>query len=279
MPTPTNAQRASYVLLCAGPFLAIALAVPRALRIPGVHQTIGIAVFAIFAIATWVLAGPAIRSPKPETRLAAVAGMLLILPFALIVLFWVGLGPPWMAHAAENQMRYVVLVTSAAAVAGGFVVLKEVLGTLGESVFSTLGFAAIVLAAPLYLVGETLLLADYAAMVRTGQVPEVFQSLSEWQDILLFFGGALIYAAAAAFAISLSCAGWLGRGAGRAYAAISFVALIALLTRGLQFPDPAASSMPGYAIPGFIAGIPAVPFIIPCLLGVVSLRRAGLVEG
>jgi hypothetical protein len=45
--------------------------------------------------------------------------------------------------------------------------------------------------------------------------------------------------------------------------------------RGMSFPNPAALSTPWYTRPGFIAGIPAVPFIMPFLLGVVSLRRAG----
>lgn len=30
-----------------------------------------------------------------------------------------------------------------------------------------------------------------------------------------------------------------------------------------------------YTIPAFVAGIPAVPWIMPCLFGVVLLRRAG----
>jgi len=36
--------------------------------------------------------------------------------------------------------------------------------------------------------------------------------------------------------------------------------------------------MPWYASPGFIVGIPAVPFIIPFLFGVVLLRRAGEID-
>ena len=35
-----------------------------------------------------------------------------------------------------------------------------------------------------------------------------------------------------------------------------------------------ATSAPWYMRPGFIAGIPAVPWIMPCLLGVVLLRSA-----
>ena len=266
-------QRLSYIFLCSGPFFVIGLVGIRALRVPGVHELIGGIVVAAFVIATWMLAGRGIRSHVPEMRLAAVAGALLVLPFSLFGLLWVGLGPPWLASPAENQMRYVVLIVAAAAVVGGCVALKEALSVAGERCYSTLGFAGMILAGPLYLVGEALLLAAFTACVRTGQVPEVFVSLSELQDILLFFGGVLTYAATAAFAVSLGQAGWLGCGASRTYIVLSFVALLCLVTRGLQFPDPAAPSMPWYAVPGFIAGIPAVPFIIPYLFGVISLRR------
>ena len=274
VPALRSNQLASFVFLCASPFLAIALVAIPALRVPVLHQWIGFAAFAIFAIAIWMQIGRAIRSPIPELRLAAIAGTLLVFPFALIALLWVGLGPPWQASPAENQMRYVVLVVMAAAVVGGSVALTEALHLAGERYYSTLGFAGIILAGPLYLVGEALLIATYTARVRTGQVPEVFVSLSELQDILLFFGGVLTYAASGSFAVSLRWAGWLGRGASRAFVGVSLFALVCIVTRGLQFPDPAAMSAPWYTVPGFIAGIPAVPFVVPCLLGVVSLRRA-----
>ena len=275
MPASREIQRLSYVFLCSGPFLVIVLAGIRALRIPGVYQMTGVVVFFVFAIATWMLAGRGIRVQEPEMRLAALAGMLLVLPFSLVALLWVGLGPPWLASPAENQMRYVVLIVMAAAVVGGCVTLKEALSEAGERFYSTVGFAGMILAGPLYLIGEAFLLASFSAVVRTGKAPEVFKSMSEFQDILLFFGGVLTYAATAAFAVSLHKAGWLGRGAGRTYVVLSLVALLFLVTRGLQFPDPAAPSMPWYTVPGFIAGIPAVPFIIPYLFGVISLRRIG----
>ena len=207
----------------------------------------------------------------------AIAGLLLVLPFALVALLWVGLGPPFLANPVENQMRYLVLVAMATAVTGGSVVLKEALSLSGERVWSTLGFTGMILAGPLYLIGEALLLAGYSALVRDAHAPEVFASLSEFQDILLFIGGVLIYAATGAFAFSLNQAGWLGRGACRAYLAVSVIAVVFLMMRGLQFPDPAALSTPWYTTPGFIAGIPAVPFLMPCLMGVISLRRASKV--
>lgn len=92
------------------------------------------------------------------------------MPFALIALLWVGLGPPWEASAVDNQMRYVVLVSGAAVVAGGCIALKEALNVAGERFYSTLGFGAIILAGPLYLVGETILLAAYSAKARCRRI-------------------------------------------------------------------------------------------------------------
>lgn len=273
MPPFLTARRASYFFLCIGPLLAIALVGVRALRVPVLHVVIGTIVFAMFATAIWTLAGRAVRSQNPERRLTAMAGILLVLPFAMMALFWVGLGPPWVATPPENQMRYVILVTMASAVVGGFVMLKEALHLSGERFYSTLGFTGVILASPFYLVGESLLIAAFAAAVRTEQVPDVFRSLSEFQDILLFLGGVLTYASAAVFALSLCQAGWLGRRAAAIFAIISIVLAGCLVVRGLQFPDPEALSAPWYTVPGLIAGIPAVPFLIPCFFGVVLLGR------
>ena len=54
---------------------------------------------------------------------------------------------------------------------------------------------------------------------------------------------------------------------------VSGVALLFLLIRGLHYPD--GRTTPWYTSPGFIVGIPAVPFIMPFLFGVVLLRPAG----
>ena len=108
-----------------------------------------------------------------------------------------------------------------------------------------------------------------------GQIPPAVRAVYDVYDILLFFACILTYLTTAAFATSLGRVRWLGRGATRAYVIVSFVALLFLVLRGFSYPDLRASSTPWYLRPAFIAGIPAVPWIMPFLLGVVLVRRAG----
>lgn len=268
-------RRISYVFLCTVPVLAIAVAAPRALRVSPVYQTVGGVLFAAIVIAAWVLGARSITAGAEGKQRLALAGGLLLTPFALVVLLWVGLGPPWDANPRENVMRYFVLLVSSAAVSSGFVVLKEALSEAGERKYSTLGFAAAMLAGAAYLIWTSLLLGAYIVRVRDGQVPPAINSLIDVFDVLLDVACLLTYLATAAFAASMGRSGWLGRSATRAYVAANLIALLFLMTRGMSYPDPAALSTPWYTQPGFIAGIPAIPFVMPFLLGVVLLRRAG----
>jgi hypothetical protein len=252
--------------------VAIVIGAIRPLRVSPLYQVLGIIQFAAMAFAAWTLGARAITTSARERRLPALAGIFLIAPFALLALLWVGLGPPWVATAAENQMRYLVLAAMTIAIVVGFVVLRE---ALGEADKNSVGFAAILLAGPLYLVFNAFGFGVATVRLHGGEVPPAFRDLNAVIDMILFLAGALTYLAAAAFAVSLGRAGWIGRGATRAFAIISLVALLLLVIRGLDFPDPRALSTPWYTNPGFIVGIPAVPFIIPFLFGVVLLRRAG----
>jgi hypothetical protein len=150
-------------------------------------------------------------------RLLGLAGMLLVTPFALVALLWVGLGPPWVATAAENQMRYLVLIVMATAIAGGFVVLREALSEAGERFYASLGFAAIILSGPLYLFWNRFAFAAYFGKEHAGEVPSAIVSLGDMGDLLLFVAGFLTYLATVAFAASLGRVQWLGRRATRAF--------------------------------------------------------------
>jgi len=210
-----------------------------------------------------------------DRRLLGLAGALLVAPFALVSLLWVGLGGPWQATVAENQMRYLVLMAMAATIVGGFAELREALGAAGERAYASLGWAAIVLSGSLYVVWNIFAFGAYFGKEHDGAVPTAIVSLRYTLDLLLFVSGFLAYLATAAFAASLGRVQWLGRWPTRVFVVVSGVALLLLALRGVQFPDPKGLPAPWYTSPGFVVGIPAVPFIMPCLLGVILLRRAG----
>jgi hypothetical protein len=151
--------------------------------------------------------------------------------------------------------------------------LREALSGAGERFYATLGFAAIILSGPLYLIWNIFAFAAFFGKEHAGEMPAAIVSLRDMLDLLLFVAGFLTYLATAAFAASLGRVQWLRRGAARAFMIVNAVALLFLVMRGIQYPDGRAT--PWYTSPGFIVGIPAVPFIMPFLLGVVLLRRAG----
>ena len=275
MLTDHGKQRISYGFLCATPFIVFGAAAVRPLRIPGVYHVIGGVLFAAISTAAWTLGARAIRADVQSRRQLALAGTLLLTPIAMVALFWVGIGAPWVASAAENQMRYLVLIAMALAAAGGFVALKEALNQASERLHSTLGFAAVILACSLYLIWDAFVFGAYFAQEHGGTMPTAIVSLHPFRDLVLSLAGALTYVATAAFAASLARTQWLGRKASVAYIIVSFIALFFIVIKVLERPDPAAASQPWYTIPGFILGVPALPLIMPSLLGVVLLRRAG----
>lgn len=79
----------------------------------------------------------------------------------------------------------------------------------------------------------------------------------------------------ATLAHSLARAGWLGRRPALAYVLLNILAFALLLVRGLSFPTPGANPGPWYTRPGFVVGIPAMPWVMPYLLGAAILRRCG----
>jgi hypothetical protein len=120
----------------------------------------------------------------------------------------------------------------------------------------------------------SIIVAGFVAK-KGGAVASSTPLLSSLFDVLEFVACVLTYIATASFAASLGEAGWLGRGASRAYATVSAALLLLLVARGVSYPEISNKTAPWYTRPGLIAGIPAIPWIMPCLMGAVLLRRAG----
>lgn len=272
-------RRASYWVLCTSPFLIAPLAAARGMRVDGLHQVVGALLFATVALSAWRLSRPPVGPAGPGDPRLRLAGMLLLVPFLLIGLLWVGLGTPWEATPAENQMRYAVLLTGGAALTVGLFLLKDVLGEAGERLYSTLGLALGVLSGSAYGVWNSFQMGFHAWVGAQGQVPPGLAAANDALDALLFAAGCLAYLTTAALARSLGKARWLTRPASLAYVLVNLVALAFLLLRGVSFPTPTASPDPWYTRPGFVVGVPAMPWVMPFLLGAVLLRRSGTRPG
>ena len=279
MPTSNDkrSRRIAYLFLCTLPFLDLVVCGARSLRTSGVSQVLGVALFAAVATAVWLVGARAVGGKDAGTRKVALAGVLLILPWALIALLWVGIGAPFQATLEENFMRYLVLVSNAILVTSGFVVLKDALYDGGERFYSTIGFAAILTGGATYLACLSLSLAQVAMAQAGDKTPP--PAITEYlYSVLEFFACIMTYVTTAVFAIAVSRARLVGRGAAWAYATASAILVLLLVLRGLEFPEISANTAPWYTRPGVIAGIPAIPWIMPGLLGAVLLRRAGDVE-
>jgi hypothetical protein len=203
-------------------------------------------------------------------------GGLFLLPFALVSLLWVGLGTPGEASPAENKMRFLVLLIGAIAVTGGFALLEQAIHEAGERLYLRLGSVANILAGAGYLVWASFHLGGFVLEVQDGQrqtLPAVL-SPSEVFDPLLFIACVLTYLATLIFAVCMGRVAWLGRGVTQAYVLASVAALVALAIRGVSYPELTAGAMPWYMHPGFFAGIPIVPWMMPLWLGLVVLHRA-----
>ena len=273
----TLRQRLGGIILPACLIAGTVLFGVRASYSPAVQATLAVALLTITSLSAWWLGASALVGDSDERRRLAIAASLLITPIALFALL-AGMGPPGEGQtAAEEEFRFLVLLVSAIVIAAGWIVLKEALSEAGERLLSPLGFAAAVLAAPLYIVFTGVQAVDCLQMQRAGSIkqPPGFPPLDELSVVLLFFGGVLSYLATAAFAASLARMRWLSRPAASVFIGLSLLAAMFLLKRGLSYPDLSKGFAHWYTIPSFVVGIPAVPWMMPCALGIALLRRAG----
>jgi hypothetical protein len=247
---------------------------------PALHDALA-AVLLLAALAcTWFAGARAIAGADESGRLPAVAGTLLVAPFVLFSLL-PGAGPPRVQPVADNELRFLLLAIDAILVGVGLLVLKEALTGVGERLCTTLGGAAAVIACPLYVLFALVQRIDYvaedlgwswAASVANGR--HELTPLDALSIAALFFAGALTYVATFAFARSLASAGWLGARTALVLQAVSALGLGFLVARGFSYPSPHAAFSHWYTVPGFVAGIPAVPWMPLCAIGVLLLRRA-----
>lgn len=231
---------------------------------------------AVILVSAWTAGLDLVRTRSDTHGAALAAAALLISPVALFSLM-PGFGPPEFADQAHNVFRYVVLLVDAVAIFSGTMMFQEVLIAPGDRLYGRLAFTSIAAATPLYLVWAALLLEFHrAAQVGSPWADGPWNTwLMSFSDVLLFFGGLLTYGATGLLAVAFQRRGFIGPGASWAFRLVTLALAACLIVRGVDFPDPATVFAQGYTVPGWIAGIPAVPWIGPCILGLILLRATG----
>jgi hypothetical protein len=276
---PKSSRRAGMFLWSSVLLIAIAGAT-RPLGMSSLTYPIAAAVVVAILLAGWTLGGRALRADNIDRRRLALAGGLLVVAWSVIAVF-AAMGPPHLATLAENKLRYPLILMNAIAIASALLVLRDALIGAGERLFSTLSAAAILLASPLYIIFCLVQLLLYRTIERLGpdQAAVEMRSLDDLSIGILFVGVMLTYLATTAAAAAMAQTRWLGRKASRVFIGASLFALLCVAVRMTEALASSHSPMWGfkhsYALPGFILAIPAVPWIMLCLIGMVLLRRAG----
>ena len=261
--------------LCALPFIAVALTGARPLHALAGREVIGIVLFGVALVCMWRLGGHMIARDAVTSRTLGIAGALLLAPWLLIVLLWVGIGAPFRANALENQQRYMLLMVNALLVGAGFLMLRDALQERGERLFSSALLAAAVPASGIYLVCIAITLAQSTMAVQGDRTP-VPPILSHLYDALEFFACAMTCGCTLLSAVSMGKAGLLGRTAVRVFMTLCLLCLTLLVLGGVEYPEISGQTAPWYTQPGVIIRIPAVPWLMPALLATMMFRFAGM---
>jgi hypothetical protein len=232
----------------------------------------------LMVFALWKLGAHAVTGSDEERKKQAMQALLLTAPWLFLSVFF-GMGPPpgtiaeWVAAATEQQARYVILIACGVMVTAGLALLREQLNKAGEGFYSMLGITAVLIAAPLFIInmafwGSFLTQAfRFFVAVPGAPRPDWYNTLKELLYMIGLVEVAFIYLATAAFAASLRKAGWFRPVPCRLYILFSLLGCI------LNCLPP---SVPGPL--GFIAyfvSIPAIPFVMPYLMGLNLLKRTG----
>jgi hypothetical protein len=275
MPSKRSVSRIHLTLI---PFLVAVLG----FAVGHIPYTVYIPIWLINAclmlLAAWTVAANGIRSEDNQKKELAGIGLIMIIPWILFSIFF-GMGPPpvtiagWLETAGEQQTRYYILIIGGIVAVAGFVLLREWLKKSGENFYSLLGLTATLIAIPLFIInmaywGSFLTEAfrhfqDASANAR----PAWYLSLRSLFYSIGLVEVSLFYLATAAFAASFKKSRIFKSGTCNTYIIVS-IAFFILSILPPSSPEPLASA-------SYLTSIPAIPFIMPYLMGVHLLWRAG----
>ncbi|RFZ91232.1 hypothetical protein D0C36_20055 [Mucilaginibacter conchicola] len=158
-------------------------------------------------------------------------------------------------------------------IASGYAVLREQLKNTPGNFYASLGFTAILIATPMFLIDMSFwgfYLTKLNQMIvasRIASIPEWLPPLRNQFFYINMMVAALVYLGTAGFALALKRASWFKPGACRVYLMVS-MSFFVLDVLPPTLPEP-------FSTLNFIVSIPAVPFMLPYFIGINLLKKIG----
>jgi hypothetical protein len=276
MRTIQQRQAIAYTYLILVPFLTAAAGFGIGHISYTIYLPIWIANIILMLIGAWWLGLHFITKKENELKQSAWGGFLLISPWLLLSILF-GFGPPpdkaadWAATATEQEIRYSFLTIAGILLTMGFASLRDKMKGREGAFFSLLGYTAILIAIPLFILNMLFwgffLTASFNIITAAGieKMPEWFVPIRKLFGLISVVEVALIYFATAAFAMALHETKWISNTSKKIYVSISITAFL-FIVLSVYFPEP-------FITAGFAVSIPAIPFIMPYFMGIHLLRR------
>jgi hypothetical protein len=273
----STARRVSQIFLWVVPLVPISLLAYR----PGGLKLYALACATqvlLMAVAVWILAADSIKDSTADRRALQLPGVFLIACWASATLA-ANMGPPpraaaWAVTRPDQHMRYVALLVAGLLAWAGFGLLTAKIRESGERTFSVLGLSAATISTTMFTLFTLTMLTvvDMRAtqVASSGNVPQWWPPFSLLIDAWLGLFAVLTYLATSLYAMALGNVGLLGK-----LGSVVFVVL-GVIAAALVLIAITSSNQPATLVHGvFVFLIPAVPFILPYLIGVNLVRRAG----
>jgi hypothetical protein len=229
-------------------------------------------------VAVWILAADSIKNSTADRRGLLVPGVFLIACWASTTLA-ANMGPPpraaaWVTTRTDQHVRYVALLVAGLLAWAGFGLLTARLREVGERVFSILGLSVATISSALFTLFTlaALTVADLRAteVANSGNSPQWWPPFNAlWESWLVLYA-VLTYVATSLYAVAFRNVGLLGKFGSILFVVLGTVAAGLALIAVTELA-PGATLVHGL----FVLIIPAVPFILPYLIGVNLVRRAG----
>ena len=266
-------RRSSQIFLWAFPFISGALFAFYPFNGWKPHIAVAVGHAVLIGAAVWILGADVVKSGDARQRAVLVAGVLLVAGVVMVSTLF-GMGPPpqdpavYLATRGDQQLRYMALMAAALVVFGGFTILSGAMQDAGDRIFSRIALAAITIGTLLFVL-DSLLVYVIVEMLQqkqsSGRTPDWYLAVRAYYLPLHEVAVALIYLATAAYATALRRAGWFGTISSRLFVGISLAAAVLVLLY------PVGGKI---GAPGFVLGIPAVPYVMPYLMGILLVTRA-----